>query len=61
MNEDQKEQARQRIRQAADQTKVQAEEAAVQLKDLFHKGLAKAKEAADAAKRAVQDDLNKRP
>ena len=61
MNDEQMEKAKQRLQEAAEQTKVQAEDAGRQLKDLFRKGAAKAKEAADAAQRAIRDDINKRP
>ncbi len=61
MNDETLEKAKQKMQEALDQTKEQTEEAAGQLRDLFRKGAAKAKEAADAATRAIRDDINKRP
>lgn len=61
MNDENLEKAKQRVKEALDQTKPQLEEAANQLTKLFKIGASKAKEAADAAQRAVRDDINKRP
>jgi ElaB/YqjD/DUF883 family membrane-anchored ribosome-binding protein len=61
MNDENLEKAKQRMKEALDQTKPQLEEAANQLTKLFKKGAAKAKEAADAASQAIRDDINKRP
>jgi hypothetical protein len=61
MNDETLEKAKQKVKEALDQTKPQLEEAADQLTKLFKKGADKAKEAADAASRAIRDDINKRP
>jgi hypothetical protein len=61
MNDETLDKAKKAMQDALDQTKPQLEEAANQLTSLFKKGAAKAKEAADAASRAVRDDINKRP
>jgi len=61
MNDETLDKAKKAMQDAFDQTKPQIEEAANQLTKLFKKGAEKAKEAADAAQRAVQNDINKRP
>jgi ElaB/YqjD/DUF883 family membrane-anchored ribosome-binding protein len=61
MNDETLDKAKKRMQEALDQTKPQLEEAASQLTSLFKKGAAKAKEAADAAQRAIREDLDKRP
>lgn len=61
MNDETMDKAKKAVQDAFDQTKPQLEEAANQLTSLFKKGAAKAKEAAEAAQRAIQDDINKRP
>ena len=61
MNDETLEKAKQKVREALDQTKPQLEEAADQLTKLFKKGVVKAKEAADAASKSIRDDINKRP
>ena len=61
MNDETLDKAKKAMQDALDQTKPQLEEAANQLTKLFKKGAEKAKEAADAASRAVRDDINKRP
>lgn len=61
MNDETIDKAKKRVQEALDQTKPQLEDAANQLTSLFKKGAAKAKEAADAAQRAIRDDINKRP
>ena len=61
MNDETIDKAKKRMQEAFEQTKPQIEDAANQLTSLFKKGAAKAKEAAEAAQRAVRDDINKRP
>lgn len=61
MNDETIDKAKKAVQDAFDQTKPQLEEAANQLTSLFKKGATKAKEAAEAAQRAIQDDINKRP
>jgi hypothetical protein len=61
MNDDFFKQTKARMEEALKQTQAQTEDAATKLGPLLRKGAEKLKEAADAAGRAIRDDINRRP
>jgi hypothetical protein len=61
MHDDLMERAKIRLKAALQQTQAQTDEAATKLGPLLRKGAAKVRQAAEAARGAIQSDIEKRP